>query len=157
MKLQQLRYLLAIARNNLNISAAAESLYTSQPGISKQIRLLEDELGVELFHRNGKHLDRSKSIQAVHEIVEIDQPDKPNDQSTCAKKSGSGGYVPPLQYHRAGGGKETHETKPDGEMMMIIPGADGADEGQDRSENCQMRNGSKSRIHGEQDLRQYDA
>ncbi|HXH02681.1 MAG TPA: HTH-type transcriptional regulator CysB [Candidatus Competibacteraceae bacterium] len=56
MKLQQLRYLTAIAKNNLNISAAAESLYTSQPGVSKQIRLLEEELGVELFTRNGKHL-----------------------------------------------------------------------------------------------------
>lgn len=56
MKLQQLRYLTAIAKNGLNISAAAESLYTSQPGVSKQIRLLEDELGVELFTRNGKHL-----------------------------------------------------------------------------------------------------
>ena len=56
MKLQQLRYLIAIVRNNLNISAAAESLYTSQPGISKQIRLLEDELGVEIFARSGKHL-----------------------------------------------------------------------------------------------------
>lgn len=56
MKLQQLRYLTAIIRNNLNISAAAESLYTSQPGISKQLRLLEEELGVELFSRNGKHL-----------------------------------------------------------------------------------------------------
>lgn len=56
MKLQQLRYLTAIAKNNLNISAAAESLYTSQPGVSKQIRLLEDELGVEIFNRNGKHL-----------------------------------------------------------------------------------------------------
>lgn len=56
MKLQQLRYLTAIVRNNLNISAAAESLYTSQPGISKQLRLLEEELGVELFSRNGKHL-----------------------------------------------------------------------------------------------------
>lgn len=55
-KLQQLRYLTAIAKNHLNISAAAESLYTSQPGVSKQIRLLEDELGVEIFNRNGKHL-----------------------------------------------------------------------------------------------------
>jgi LysR family cys regulon transcriptional activator len=55
-KLQQLRYLVAIVKHNLNISAAAESLYTSQPGVSKQIRLLEDELGVELFSRNGKHL-----------------------------------------------------------------------------------------------------
>ncbi len=56
MKLQQLRYLVAIVRSHLNISAAAETLYTSQPGISKQLRLLEEELGVELFSRNGKHL-----------------------------------------------------------------------------------------------------
>jgi LysR family cys regulon transcriptional activator len=55
-KLQQLRYLIAIVRSHLNISAAAETLYTSQPGISKQLRLLEEELGVELFSRSGKHL-----------------------------------------------------------------------------------------------------
>jgi LysR family cys regulon transcriptional activator len=61
-KLQQLRYLTAIAKNNLNISAAAESLYTSQPGVSKQIRLLEDELGVEIFNRNGKHLSHITSV-----------------------------------------------------------------------------------------------
>jgi LysR family cys regulon transcriptional activator len=61
-KLQQLRYLTAIAKHNLNISAAAESLFTSQPGVSKQIRLLEDELGVELFNRNGKHLTRITSV-----------------------------------------------------------------------------------------------
>ncbi len=54
-KLQQLRFLTAIVRN-LNIFVAAESLYTSRPGISKQLRLLEEELGVELFSRNGKHL-----------------------------------------------------------------------------------------------------
>lgn len=56
MKLQQLRYLVAIVNHQLNMSAAADALYTSQPGISKQIRLLEDELGVELFIRSGKHL-----------------------------------------------------------------------------------------------------
>jgi len=56
MKLQQLRYLIAIARNNLNISAAADSLYTSQPGVSKQLKLLEEEFGIQLFNRNGKHL-----------------------------------------------------------------------------------------------------
>lgn len=58
MKLQQLRFLVAIAKNNLNISEAAEYLYTSQPGVSKQIKLLEEELGVEIFTRNGKHLTR---------------------------------------------------------------------------------------------------
>jgi len=56
MKLQQLRYIYEVTRNGLNVSATAESLYTSQPGISKQIRLLEDELGVEIFTRSGKHL-----------------------------------------------------------------------------------------------------
>lgn len=57
MKLQQLKYLLAIADNGLNITAAAEKLYTSQPGVSKQLKLLEEELGMQLFVRKGKSLD----------------------------------------------------------------------------------------------------
>jgi LysR family cys regulon transcriptional activator len=57
MKLQQLKYLLAIADNGLNITAAAERLYTSQPGVSKQLKLLEQELGLQLFTRKGKSLD----------------------------------------------------------------------------------------------------
>jgi LysR family cys regulon transcriptional activator len=57
-KLQQLRYIWEVAHHDLNVSATAQSLYTSQPGISKQIRLLEDELGVEVFARSGKHLTR---------------------------------------------------------------------------------------------------
>ncbi len=56
MKLQQLRYIWEVSQNNLNVTATADSLYTSQPGISKQIRLLEDELGFPVFIRNGKHL-----------------------------------------------------------------------------------------------------
>lgn len=56
MKLQQLRYIVEVLNNNLNVSATAESLYTSQPGISKQVRMLEDELGVQIFGRSGKHL-----------------------------------------------------------------------------------------------------
>ena len=56
MKLQQLKYLIAIADNGLNITAAAERLYTSQPGVSKQLKLLEDELGMQLFTRKGKSL-----------------------------------------------------------------------------------------------------
>jgi len=58
MKLQQLRYIWEVSRHDLNVSATAQSLYTSQPGISKQVRLLEDELGVEVFARSGKHLTR---------------------------------------------------------------------------------------------------
>jgi LysR family cys regulon transcriptional activator len=56
-KLQQLKYLLAIADNGLNITAAAERLYTSQPGVSKQLKLLEEELGLQLFTRKGKSLE----------------------------------------------------------------------------------------------------
>ncbi len=56
MKLQQLRYLLAVQDNGLNITAAADRLYTSQPGVSKQIRMLEDELGLQIFLRAGKSI-----------------------------------------------------------------------------------------------------
>ena len=56
MNLQQLKYLCAVVDNGLNVSDAAEALYTSQPGISKQIRQLEDELGLRVFVRQGKRL-----------------------------------------------------------------------------------------------------
>lgn len=56
MKLQQLRYLVEVAESGLNVSQAALNLHTSQPGVSKQIRLLEDELGIEVFVRNGKRV-----------------------------------------------------------------------------------------------------
>ncbi|KFF47590.1 HTH-type transcriptional regulator CysB [Salinicola sp. DM10] len=69
MKLQQLRYIWEVTRHQLNVSATAQSLFTSQPGISKQIRLLEDELGVEIFARSGKHLTRV--TPAGEAIVEL--------------------------------------------------------------------------------------
>ncbi len=56
MKLQQLRYLVAIVDNGLNITAASEKLFTSQPGVSKQVRMLEEELSLQLFVRKGKSL-----------------------------------------------------------------------------------------------------
>ena len=56
MKLQQLRYICEVARHNLNLSNAAEALFTSQPGVSKQIRSLEEELGVDIFVRHGKRV-----------------------------------------------------------------------------------------------------
>ena len=58
MKLQQLKYLTEVARRGLNVSEAAEALHTSQPGVSKAIIELEDELGVEIFARHGKRLKR---------------------------------------------------------------------------------------------------
>ena len=69
MKLQQLRYIVEITNNNLNVSATAQSLFTSQPGISKQVRLLEDELGVQIFERTGKHL--SQVTPAGKDIIRI--------------------------------------------------------------------------------------
>ena len=56
MKLQQLRYICEVAKYDLNISTTAYALHTSQPGVSKQIRMLEEELGVQIFARNGKNL-----------------------------------------------------------------------------------------------------
>jgi len=56
MKINQLRYLVEIVRQQHNISNAAKHLYTSQAGISKQILLLESELNMPLFVRKGKHL-----------------------------------------------------------------------------------------------------
>jgi LysR family cys regulon transcriptional activator len=56
MKLQQLKYIWEVSQNNLNVTATAERLFTSQPGVSKQIRMLEDELGMQIFQRSGKHL-----------------------------------------------------------------------------------------------------
>ena len=65
MKLQQLRYIWEVAHHDLNVSATAQSLFTSQPGISKQIRLLEDELNVEIFARSGKHLTHVTQVGEV--------------------------------------------------------------------------------------------
>ena len=56
MKLHQLKYVHEVARQGLSISAAAEALHTSQPGVSKQIQMLEDELNLQIFQRNGKRL-----------------------------------------------------------------------------------------------------
>ena len=56
MQLQQLRYLLALTRSGFNVTSAAERVYKSQPGVSKQLRLLEEELGIPLFERAGRQL-----------------------------------------------------------------------------------------------------
>lgn len=69
MKLQQLRYIVEVVNHNLNISSTAEGLYTSQPGISKQIRMLEEELGIQIFTRSGKHL--TKVTNSGDKIINI--------------------------------------------------------------------------------------
>ncbi|HEX7220863.1 MAG TPA: CysB family HTH-type transcriptional regulator [Burkholderiales bacterium] len=73
MKLQQLRCLTEVARRGLNVSEAAEALHTSQPGVSKQIRALEDELGVQVFVRHGKRLvsvtEPGRAVVAIAERI----------------------------------------------------------------------------------------
>ena len=94
MKLQQLRYIWEVAHHDLNVSATAQSLYTSQPGISKQIRLLEDELGVEIFSRSGKHLTRvtpagEAILKTAGEILRKCESIKQVAQEFCNEKKGS--------------------------------------------------------------------
>lgn len=96
MKLQQLRYILEISQNALNVSNTAESLFTSQPGISKQVRQLEQELGVEIFSRHGKQLTHitpagrqiiavaGEILDKVHNIKEIAQEFRDNKVGSFA-------------------------------------------------------------------------
>ena len=56
MKLHQLKYVSEVVKQGLNISLAADALHTSQPGVSKQIQLLEQELNLQIFERHGKRL-----------------------------------------------------------------------------------------------------
>lgn len=73
MNLQQLRYVAEVARAGFNVSDAAEALFTSQPGVSKQLKLLEEELGVDIFVRHGKRLtgitEPGRQVLAIAERV----------------------------------------------------------------------------------------
>ena len=72
MNIRQLRYISMVAKNGLNMSTTAEKLYTSQPGVSKQIKQLEDELGVQIFERRGRQITR---ITTAGEVI-IEQADR---------------------------------------------------------------------------------
>ena len=78
MKLQQLRCIFEVVQNDFNISKAANFLHTSQPGVSKQIQLLEDEVGVQIFQRNGKRLTglTEPGQQVFDSIAEIIREEK---------------------------------------------------------------------------------
>jgi LysR family cys regulon transcriptional activator len=73
MNLQQLRYVSEEVRRGLTVSEAAEALHTSQPGVSKQIRALEEELGTALFVRQGKRFtaltDAGREVLATIERI----------------------------------------------------------------------------------------
>ncbi|MES2562870.1 MAG: CysB family HTH-type transcriptional regulator [Pseudomonadota bacterium] len=71
MTLQQLRYFCEVVRRDMNISKAAQALEVSQPGLSRQLQLLEHELAVELFVRNRKRLVRlSPAGEEIHQNAE---------------------------------------------------------------------------------------
>ena len=71
MNFQQLRFVREAVRRNLNLTEAANALYTSQSGVSKQIKDLEDELGVDIFVRRGKRLTGlTEPGRAVVQVIE---------------------------------------------------------------------------------------
>ncbi len=72
MNLHQFRFIQEAVRQNLNLTETAKALFTSQPGISKAILELEDELGVEIFARHGKRLRRvTEPGQQVLRSIEV--------------------------------------------------------------------------------------
>lgn len=82
MTLQQLRYFREVARQQLNISKAAAVLHITQPGLSRQLRLFEEELGIELFVRNRTRLVRL--TDAGREIVAMAERTLESAQSITA-------------------------------------------------------------------------
>lgn len=88
MKLQQLIYIREVARRGLNVSSAADALHTAQPGVSSQIRLLEDELNVQIFERNGKRLvGVTEPGVVILEIVERVLQEVDNIKKVCGEFS----------------------------------------------------------------------
>ena len=94
MNFQQLRYVRETVRQGLNLTAAAAALHTSQPGVSKQIRELENELGVEIFVRFGKRITQlTEPGRAVLQVIERLLQETENLKQTATEfadqKSGS--------------------------------------------------------------------
>ena len=113
MTLQQLRYFREIARQDLNISKAAAVLHITQPGLSRQLRLLEQELGVELFVRNRTRLvrlsDAGSEIVAMWKTRPALSDTTMNSPKIVAASQGtsatSGAEVGPLDLARSAGTK----------------------------------------------------
>jgi len=94
MTLQQLRYFCGVARQNLNISQAALALHITQPGLSRQLRLLEEELEIELFVRNRTRLVRLTDVgrellKMAEQTLQSAQNIKIASQDYAARHEGS--------------------------------------------------------------------
>lgn len=154
MTIKQLQYLIAITDNQFNISLAAEKLYTSQPGISKQIKLLEDTLNCQLFLRNGKALtgltDIGKQVvtQARVVLTEYDNlqhltndPNRISEHFRIAATSTQSNYVLPsvLQtFHQQYPNLKLHIQ--DGNMDQLI------DTAHQRQADCIILSGVNARL-----------
>ena len=82
MNFQQLRFVREAVRQNMNLTEVANVLYTSQSGVSKQIKDLEDELGVDIFIRRGKRLTGlTEPGKAIYQLISLNylcyDPTKP--------------------------------------------------------------------------------
>ena len=72
MNLHQFRFVQEAARHKLNLTEAAKALHTSQPGVSKAILEMEEELGIDIFARHGKRLKRiTEPGQEVLKSIEL--------------------------------------------------------------------------------------
>jgi LysR family cys regulon transcriptional activator len=91
MNFQQLRAVSETVRRDFNLKRVADSLFISQPGVSHQIRDLEEELGIRIFERNGKRLtgttEIGKNILCIVErmLVEAEKLRQAGDQYSCEK------------------------------------------------------------------------
>lgn len=92
MKLQQLRYVWEVVRHGNHISAAAEALHTSQPGISKQIQLLEAELGFAVFQRSRNRIvgitEPGREVVAIAQRMLADVDNLRNLKEDFAARAG---------------------------------------------------------------------
>ena len=82
MNLQQLRYVRETIRRGTEPHRGGGRLHTSQPGVSRQIRQLEDELGVDIFVRRGKAVDRAD--RAGRALAQIVGAGPGGERRTCA-------------------------------------------------------------------------
>jgi LysR family cys regulon transcriptional activator len=94
MNFQQLRSVRETARRGFNLTEVANALFTSQPGVSRQIRELEEELGVVIFERNGKRLtgltDPGKGILKIVERLLVEAENlRHASQEYAAQDSGT--------------------------------------------------------------------